>query len=297
MTTGDKGLTRWRGTLLAAVGTLAVLAATPARADSPNKGLVSLSVGSDFTTAYFFRGILQERDGFIWQPYGELGFNLYTADENSTDPVKSFSLFAGSWNSVQSEKTLADGSGPGNWFESDFYAGLKASFFGNTEAKAWYIAYSYPGGAFKTVQELDVQFTLNDTQWLDKWALNPYVLFAGEFDNSALGTDKGSYAEVGIRPSMVVINDETYPVSVALPMKAGFSLSNYYEDAAGHDNGFGYFQGGPVVSVPLAFIPPEYGSWAASAGVSVYAFGENLETYNKGNNPWVVGTTSITFSY
>ena len=296
MTKQDKGLTRWKGTLVA-VGTLAVLAAAPVRAESPNKGRLSLSVGSDFTTAYFFRGILQERDGFIWQPYGELGFNLYTAEENSTDPVKSFSVFAGSWNSVQSEKTLSDGSGPGNWYESDFYAGLKANFFGNTEAKAFYIAYSYPGGAFKTVQELDFQLSLNDTEWLDKWALNPYVLFAGEFDNTALGADKGAYAEIGIRPSMVVIDDESYPVSVALPMKAGFSLSNYYEDPAGHDNGFGFFQGGPVVSVPLAFIPAEYGSWAASAGVSVYAFGENLEQYNKGNNPWVVGTTSITFSY
>jgi len=76
MTTEDKGSTRWKGTLLVAIGTLAVLAAAPVRAESPNKGLVSLSVGSDFTTAYFFRGILQERDGFIWQPYGEIGFSL-----------------------------------------------------------------------------------------------------------------------------------------------------------------------------------------------------------------------------
>ena len=296
MTKQDKGLTRWKGTLLA-VGTLAVLGAAPVRAESPNKGRLSLSVGSDFTTAYFFRGILQERDGFIWQPYGELGFNLYTAEENSSDPVKSFSLFAGSWNSIHSEKTLSDGSGPGNWYESDFYAGLKANFFGNTEAKAFYIAYSYPNGAFNTVQELDVQFSLNDAEWLEKWALNPYVLFAGEFDNTALGTDKGSYAEIGLRPSFTIIEDENYPVSLALPMKVGLSLSDYYEDVNGNDDAFGFFQGGPVFSVPLAFIPAEYGSWAASAGVAVYAFGDNLKDYNKGNNPWVVGTTSITFSY
>jgi len=296
MTTQDKRSARWKR-LGVAVGAALVIAAAPAGAESPNKGRLSLSVGSDFTTAYFFRGILQERDGFIWQPYGELGFNLYTADENSADPVKSFSLFAGSWNSVHEEKTLASGSGPSNWYESDFYAGLKANFFGNTEAKAFYIAYSYPNGAFNTVQELDVQFTLNDAEWLDKWALNPYVLFAGEFDNTALGTDKGSYAEVGLRPSFTIIDDENYPVSLALPMKAGFSISNYYEDANGDDDAFGFFQGGPVVSIPLAFIPAEYGSWAASAGVSLYAFGNNLKQYNDNDTPWVVGTTSITFSY
>jgi len=304
MTKQDKGLAHWKRigagrALVVAVGAAVVFAAAPARAESPNKGLVSLSVGSDFTTAYFFRGILQERDGFIWQPYGEIGFSLFTADEEEAkvNPVRSFSLFAGSWNSIQSEKTLSDGSGPGNWYEADFYAGLKANFFGNTEAKAFYIAYSYPGGAFKTVQEIDFQLSLNDTEWLDKWALNPYVLFAGEFDNTALGVDKGAYAELGIRPSMVVIDDESYPVSVALPMKAGFSLGSYYEDANGDDDGFGFFQGGPVVSVPLAFIPAEYGSWAASAGVALYAFGNNLKQYNDNDTPWVVGTTSITFSY
>jgi hypothetical protein len=298
----DKGLARWKRigvgrALVVAAGAAVVFAAAPAGADSPNKGRLSLSVGSDFTTAYFFRGILQERDGFIWQPYGELGFNLYTADEASTDPVRTFSLFAGSWNSINSEKTLSDGSGPGNWYESDFYAGLKANFFGNTEAKAFYIAYSYPNGAFKTVQELDFQLTLNDTQWLDKWALNPYVLFGGEFDNTALGTDKGVYTEIGVRPSFVVIDDENYPVSLALPLKIGLSMSNYYEDANGNDDTFGFFQGGPVVSVPLAFIPAEYGSWAASAGVALYAFGNNLKQYNDNDTPWVVGTTSITFSY
>jgi hypothetical protein len=99
MTNQDKGMTRWKGTgfgraLLVAVGAWAIFTVAPARAESPNKGLVSLSVGSDFTTAYFFRGILQERDGFIWQPYGELGFNLFTADEEEAkvNPVRSFAL-------------------------------------------------------------------------------------------------------------------------------------------------------------------------------------------------------------
>src|SRR4029078_8154549 len=116
MTKQDKGLAHWKRisagrALVVAVGAAFGFAAAPARAESPNKGLVSLSVGSDFTTAYFFRGILQERDGFIWQPYGELDFNLYTADEKEQeyDPLSSFTLFAGSWNSINSEKTLSDG--------------------------------------------------------------------------------------------------------------------------------------------------------------------------------------------
>jgi hypothetical protein len=46
---------------------------------APNTGKFSISGGVDITTAYFFRGILQERDGFIIQPYGELGWALTRA--------------------------------------------------------------------------------------------------------------------------------------------------------------------------------------------------------------------------
>lgn len=282
----------------AALAAATLLGATPAAfAESPNKGRISFSAGSDFTTAYFFRGILQERDGLIWQPYGEVNVNLFSADESDTGPVRGLTLLVGMWNSIQSEKTLASGSGPGNWYESDFYAGGKMSLFGNTEAKVYYIAYTYPGGAFQTVQEIDAQFSLTDTEWLGKFALYPYVLFAGEFDNTALGTQPGVYTEVGVRPSFTIIDSETYPVSLAFPLKVGLSMGDYSEGPNGKDYTFGYFQGGPVFSIPLAFIPAEYGSWGFAMGASVYAFGVSTKAYNKDDSPWVVGTASLTFAY
>ena len=45
--------------------------------DGPNRGRVWLAFNDDFTTAYFFRGILQERDGFIWQPSLDVGITLF----------------------------------------------------------------------------------------------------------------------------------------------------------------------------------------------------------------------------
>jgi hypothetical protein len=295
--TGSTATRQIRRSLLAAVVAAGLLVTSPTFADSPNKGRVSFSIGSDITTAYFFRGILQERNGFIWQPYGEVDLNVFTTEEKDPDPIKSFTLFAGSWNSVNSKQTLSSGNGPGNWYESDFYAGMKALFFGNTEGKAWYIGYSYPGGAFHTVQEMDFQVSFNDAEWLGKWALNPYTLMAGEFDNTALGTKEGVYSETGIRPNFTLIDSETYPLSMAVPLKVGLSVTDYYEGANGNNYTFGYFQGGPVFTVPLAFIPSEYGSWAASAGVQTYAFGTSTQAANKGNNPWVVGTWSLTFAY
>jgi hypothetical protein len=87
-------------------------------------------------------------------------------------------------------------------------------------------------------------------------------------------------------------------VSLAIPMQVGMSVSDYYESpTTGKDNSFGFFKAGLTFSVPLGFVPEEYGSWSVAAGPAVYAFGTNLKNYNKGNNPWVVGTASLNFSY
>ena len=287
--------------LAGVVAATALGIATPAlceETEAPNKGRVSFSAGSDITTAYFFRGILQERDGFIWQPYGEVNFKLWESDKED-DSWNSFTLFGGSWNSVHSEKTLASSSGPSNWYEADVYAGAKTTIFTNTELKGYYIAYTYPGGAFNTVQEIDTQISFNDSEYLDKFALYPYVLFAAELENSALGASntEGGYMELGVGPSFTLIDHESYPLTLTLPMLVGLSIYDYFESPSGENNTFGYFKGGTVFTVPLAFIPAEYGAWAFKAGAAVYAFGTNLEAYNKGNNPWVVGTWSVTFSY
>src|SRR5512143_2924833 len=89
----------------------------PAESEGPNKGRVHLTFGNDFTTAYFFRGILQERNGFIYEPYGELTLNLWAGDGilNRVDAGM------GVWLSLQTEKTGFSGNGPGNLFETDYY--------------------------------------------------------------------------------------------------------------------------------------------------------------------------------
>src|SRR5512145_1806963 len=98
----------WR-LALAVVATVAGtgLGVAPAWA-APNTGKLTFSGGNDFTTAYFFRGILQERDGFITQPYGEVGVKLHEAEEG---PVRGFTLFAGLWNSIHGKQT-GNVSGP-----------------------------------------------------------------------------------------------------------------------------------------------------------------------------------------
>jgi hypothetical protein len=278
-----------------AVGATMLLAAPRAFA-APNSGLIQFNVGSDFTTAYFFRGILQERNGFIWQPHAEIDANLYKEEKAF---LSGLTLFVGTWNSIQSEKTLSrgGGTGPGNWYESDFYTGFKFDFADTVELKPFYYLYMYPNGAFPSIQEMDVAVSLFDAQWLGAFALNPSFLMAWEIQNTALGTKPGTYAEADINPNWVIYQDETYPVNMAIPMQVGMSVGDYYESPSGRDQGFGFYKGGVTFSVPLGFMPEEYGSWSIAAGPAVYVFNSNLKNYNKGNNPWVVGTVSLNFSY
>ena len=278
---------------------LGLVAAGPAAA-GPNTGKLSLSGGIDFTTAYFFRGILQERDGLIVQPYLEVGANLYSAPEDydvSRDgPLSSISLTLGTWNSLQSKQTGGTDENDPVFYETDWYGGVNFGFFGKLDTGVSYVAYTSPSDAFSTVQEVDFNLGLDDSEWLGAWALSPSATFAIETDGAALGKS-GSYAQIGIEPSFEAIHSDTYPVNVSFPVTAGFSINNYYDGPGKNDQTWGFADFGVVASVPLAFIPEDYGSWSFSGGAHLFTFNKGLQKINHDNDPWVVGVWSLSMTY
>ena len=102
---------------------------------------------------------------------------------------------------------------------------------------------------------------------------------------------------IGIRTLRRVIDAVDQPGNPAFPLQVGISAGDYYEIGADTDETFGFFKGGAVLSVPLAFIPSDYGSWSVSGGASIYAFGTNLKQINEGDTPGVVGTWSLNWTY
>jgi hypothetical protein len=260
-----------------------------------NSGKISLSVGSDFTNAYFFRGILQERDGFIWQPYGGVTFKL--AEDVGYGVIDNIDFSLGSWNSVQSEQTFASGSGPANWFESDVIVGFTMGLWGFVSTNISYIAYTFPNGAFSTAQELDWTIAFNDSELLGPFALNPSMLWAFEVDSTAFGDQEGIYLGLGVKPAVTLFEEAEFPVTLALPLTVGLSVSDYYEVPGESDDTFGYFDAGLVASVPLSFISSDYGSWSVSAAVDYLALSGTLADANEGNGGYWVGKGGIAFSY
>ena len=152
-------------------------------AKGPNTGRVSISAGVDWTTAYFFRGIKQETEDLILQPYGEVSFKLV---ENA-GALTSLSLTPGIWNSIHtgptSESPIA--SDPKAWYELDGYVRLSAVLWEDLTTYALYTAYTSPSGAFGTVQEIAFGVGYNDAKLLGPFALNPSFLVAFELDGQA----------------------------------------------------------------------------------------------------------------
>jgi hypothetical protein len=292
---------RTAATVAAAVVVTAV-AVAPAAAQAPagpNTGRISIAGGVDFPTDYYFRGIVQETEDAIVQPYLNLTVKLYEADQGVLTGINAT---AGIWNSLHwgptGDKDLV--GDPHNWYEADIIGGISAVFFKDLTLSATYTAYTSPNGFFNTVQEIALGAAYNDSGLLGPFALNPSVLVAFETRGQAdAGRDEGVYMQLGVAPGVTFFDKTTYPLSVTFPLALGLSLGDYYEriGVGGSDDTFGYFDMGVNLAVPLAFIPPGFGSWQLKASLHGLFLGDNLRAANGGDGKEVIGSLGIAFSY
>ena len=242
---------------------VAALALTVGTASAQNEGRVSVGAGIDFSSSYYFRGIVQETGGFIAQPYLEAGLSLFEGENGSV------SLAAGTWSSLHSVGDAGFDGAPASFYETDFYAGLGFGFANGFGADVTYTAYMSPRGSWGTVKELAIGLSHDDV-------IAPYITLAFEIDGSAAGDNEGTYLELGIEPSLPL---DDAPVGVSFPVAIGLSPSDYY-DPGGVNETFGFFSVGAMLGVPISGIPAEFGSWDFTAGVQLLFFGDVLKTIN-----------------
>jgi len=284
-----------------AAGLVACVASPVAAQDAadPNPGAITISGAVDFTNAYMFRGIRQEDEGFIMWPYFDLGLAVYSGD----GALKSVGVNFGTWNSLHSGDTGTDGRGR-LWYESDFYATLGLGFGGGFSLGTTYTAYASPNGAFSTVKEIALKASVDDSGYLGKAAIKPYVLVAFELDVESPGqgqadggTKRGTYVEIGAAPGY-----SGGGVSLAFPIKVGLSASNYYEsNVNGEDSKFGYFSLAGIATVPLGGTT-KFGSWNIHGGVEWQRLGDTTKLFNTDDDGdpqsnKVIGSIGIGFSY
>ncbi|MFK7960688.1 MAG: TorF family putative porin [Phycisphaerales bacterium] len=254
--------------------------------DSFNTGRLTLDMGVDFTSSYFFRGYLQEDQGLITQPWMEVGFDL-TPDDSGVD----IGLAVGTWNSLHSEKTGATGTGQRGWYESDFYAGLTFGFE-HVDLGLSYTFYTYPNNdSFPTVQEvgLTAGFGFGDS-WASDWIGDVTLGLHIEVDNSNVSSEEAMYFQIDFGPSFDL---ESGGMTLSVPVSIGLSVDDYYVGT--EDEDFGYASIGATLDVPLSSGP--WGDWSLNAGVTFLLLGDTTEASNNGDDSDVVGFFGVSLSY
>jgi hypothetical protein len=266
-----------------------VASSAPAAA-GPNTGRLHLSAGVDFTNAYFFRGIRQEDENFLVQPWATV-----TADAWKGDTWNA-AVSLGTWNSFHDSGTgtvnddLSD-----KWYESDIIAGATLSdgtwTFGFTYN--WFLS---PSDAWATIQQVDFSAAYADKGWLgENWTLNPSIVISKEIDNAADGQDEGWYGQLGVNPTTSFKAGET-DVGLSFPVTLGMSLSDYYQNASGDDEFFGFASVGAKASIPLP-VNADFGAWTLSASANVLFLGDSTKTFNEDDSTELVGTIGIGVTY
>lgn len=284
--------------LAAATCTTLILASTPASAQDaaatdPNPGALTITGSVDFLNQYMFRGIRQNSTGFVTWPAFDLGLAAYSGDGG----LKSVSINFGTWNSLNSGDTGQDGPSGKLWYESDFYATVGFGFGGGSSFSTTYTAYTSPNSGFTTVKEIMFKYALDDSGYLGKAAIKPYLAIAQEFDTDIAtgqadgGANAGTYMEIGFAPGYAASK-----ASIAFPIKVGLSLSDYYENPlTGEDSKFGYFSIAGIVTVPIA--TGSFGSWNIHGGVEYQALGDTTKFFNGDEGNQVIGSFGLGFSY
>ena len=274
----------WRFFSAATLVALIVGSVPPVVAAQPSPSRISVATGADFSHAYFFRGIVQERSGVVAQPFFEVSFNLF----EGTEGLNNVSLTVGQWNSLHSGPSGSDGppANVGAWYESDFYTGVS---FGvdNWDFGVTYTTYLSPNDSFGTVKELALNFSFDDSAWLGPLALSPHIAMAVELDGQADGGGgEGVYVEFGVAPAIPLGES---PISLTVPATLGLSLSDYYEETPGNDSVFGFADIGVVATLPLP-IDGSYGIWEVNGGLHLMTLGDALTAFNGGDGLQAVGT-------
>jgi len=234
--------------------------------------LVSVAFSVDWVSEYWFRGLAQENQGIIVQPGLDLAFDV---------PIGDFSItpYVGIWNSFHFDNPSGTDGGDNDnaWYEADLYAGVGFGV-GDFGFDVSYINLYNPAGGGEFAEEIDLGISYDDSDlWGDGgFYLSPYATLAFEIDGgSDNGSNKGTYLELGVAPGFDTGSD-SLPISISVPVTVGLSLDDYYENAAGEDETFGFAQVGVEATTALP-IPAELGGWSVTGGVYYIILGDTAD--------------------
>jgi len=255
----------------------------------PNTGRLHFLLGFDITNAYYYRGIRQEDDGILAQPCASITFDALTRDDWA------LALSLSTWNSFHDQGTgTANDDFSDKWYESDIVGGASLTFdkwtFG--ASYSWFIS---PSDAWDTIQQIDLTVAYDDSEALGAWSLSPTATLTFETDNAADGQDEGRYLQLGIAPDFEHSFGQT-EFEFSFPLTVGLSLGDYYQNASGEDETFGFVSLGAKASFDLP-MPKDVGEWSGYVAVTGLLLGDSAKTFNEDNESELILSAGIVIAY
>lgn len=267
----------------------------------PSGNAVHVDIAVDWVSAYYFRGLLQERRDHINQNSVQVGFDILEPETHAAagGPFVDLRLtaFFGIWNSFHEAATGAVSSDQlvEHWYEADLYLGLTAEH-GRWNVGATFYAYTSPSDAFSTSDELALTVSCDDSGlWGDVISFSPSLTLAVETRGGADGMDPGVYLGLGLTPAFDV-TALSRSVTLSFPLTVGISASDYYQDGAGKDQSFGYIDLGAEFATDLP-VATRFGSWSLSGGVHWLVLGDNTQVVNEGRDNQLYGRVGLAISF
>lgn len=246
---------------------------------------ISVAGDIDFRNAYLFRGVRQDDTGLVTWPSAEIGVPLHSADRGLT----SARVRVGTFNSLHSGWTGSDGPAGKRWYESDVYTTLSLAFAKSLAIDTTYTSYHSPDKMFTNMKEIAFRAS-TDGPAIGGASIKPYALAAFELDTKPGigqldgGFKAGRYLELGATPARSMRR-----IRIAVPVRVGLSIGNYYE-LAGKDHAFGFVSAGGIATLPIT-------QWLnVHGGVEVDRLGETTKAFNAGNASKTIASIGVGFS-
>lgn len=258
---------------------------------TPNRGRIHVGGNVGAETADYFRGVFDDvpegLDEIAVGPDLSVIVELWRGGQ--ADWLQNLTLTVGTQNNLADQVQPVDSS-VRDWYESNNFVGLGARLAGDWLLGVIYTVYTSPNDVSPTAEEVAVAGSYRGDNFLGRLA--PQLKVAKRVD-----PDRGVYTELRLTPSLTLFEGAAYPLTLRAPLTLGVGFDDYYagEDVAG------FIGVGLNGSIPLAFIPSDYGVWRFTGGVEIFIRDDELRRqdgpFGSRDTAVVIGSVSISFVY